>query len=92
MSVVVEEGFFLAVEEEESQRDLRWLLEEDDGCFGGFGPAILGNLVGCLGFCSIRLCFLVHLGEQKSNKLFEDVLCEPTEGFLFPTFFFSLKI
>lgn len=36
-SAVVEEGFLLALEEEDSQRDLRWLLEEDDGCFGGFG-------------------------------------------------------
>lgn len=41
-SAVVEEGFLLALEEEDSQRDLRWLLEEDDGCFGGFGPAIIG--------------------------------------------------
>lgn len=45
-SEAAEDGFFLAVEEEDSQRDLRWLLEEVDGCFGGFGPAILGNLVG----------------------------------------------
>lgn len=53
-SEVVEEGFLLAVEEEDSQRDLRWLLEEDDGCFGGFGPTILENLVG---FFRLRLCF-----------------------------------
>lgn len=42
---LVEEGFLLGMEEDDSQRDLRWLLEEEDGCFGGFGPAILGNSV-----------------------------------------------